>query len=61
MNKYLKLAVVSLLVVVLYNIFDYVFSTFITHNGYQFTAGSIGIPAAVAIVMNLSILKETDE
>ncbi|MCR4962370.1 MAG: hypothetical protein K6B40_00660 [Firmicutes bacterium] len=51
-NKYIAFALFVVLVIAFWNLFEYLFSTFITGNVYQFSAGNdLGFPLAVAAVM----------
>lgn len=61
-NKYLAYALFIVIVVGFFNLFDYIYSEFITKSGFQFTAAAdIGLPALVAAIMGyLLFLRKKD-
>jgi lipopolysaccharide export LptBFGC system permease protein LptF len=61
-NKILGYILFIVIVIVFFNLFDFVYSEFITKNGYQFTAaGDIVLPTLVAVIIGyLLFLRKKD-
>lgn len=54
MNKYFGFGLFVVLFLAFWNLLDFLYSTVITGNGYQFGAGAdLGLPLVVAIVVGV--------
>ncbi len=51
-NKYLAYVLFVVLMIVFWNLIDFLYSSVITHNGYQFgIVGDLAIPLVVAVAV----------
>ena len=62
-NKYAAFTIYMIVVLAVWNLLDYLYSTFITHSGYRFGAGiDLGLPVVVGGVVGYFLfLRKNDD